>query len=29
MMTLANFNGEFARIVLAAEAIARLDDSSG
>jgi nicotinamidase-related amidase len=28
-MTLANLNGEFARIVLAAEAIAGLDDSSG
>jgi hypothetical protein len=27
-MTLANLNGEFARIVLAAEAIAGLDDSS-
>jgi nicotinamidase-related amidase len=28
-MTLANLNGEFARIVLAAEAIAGLDDSAG
>jgi nicotinamidase-related amidase len=28
-MTLANLNGEFARIVLAAEAIAGLDDSGG
>jgi nicotinamidase-related amidase len=28
-MTLSNLNGEFARIVLAAEAIAGLDDSSG
>jgi nicotinamidase-related amidase len=28
-MTLANLNGEFARIVLAAEAIAALDDSGG
>jgi hypothetical protein len=29
MMILANLTGEFARIVLAAEAIAGLDDSSG
>jgi hypothetical protein len=29
MMTLVNLNGEFARIVLPAEAIAGLDDSSG
>ena len=28
-MTLANLNGEFARIVSAAEAIAGLDDSGG
>jgi hypothetical protein len=28
-MTLANLNGEFARIVSAAEAIAELDGSSG